>query len=257
MTLQDATVLIVDDEPALLTIFSGWFERSGSRVLNAENGVIALDLLDQHKVDLIISDIRMPVMDGIELARRVGQNGGYLPKIVFVSGFADLDDRESYAIGVEARLEKPISRKSLIDVARRCLTTQEERWTELPDLAPRRSFSTRYDSIATACAASLLAFGRGGICIRTHFAGEAGEPINLMLSDLAERQHILGQAVVRWCAPKEGLLGVEIIHIAEESMAFSLTVFGAHQENSFIPSAPAPRPVPTSFAGMSEMPRDS
>ena len=59
MQLKDATVLIVDDEPVLCEIKSAWLTRLVGRVLVANNGAEALEVLAANPVDLVITDIRM------------------------------------------------------------------------------------------------------------------------------------------------------------------------------------------------------
>lgn len=126
MNLAEATVLVVDDEPQLRTIFGVWFEREGCRVLLAQNGAQALELIEQHHVHLVISDIRMPVMDGIEMARRIKARSGDAPAILFVTGFGDIDDRDLGGIGVSKRLNKPILRQVLVEAARECLLAKDK-----------------------------------------------------------------------------------------------------------------------------------
>ncbi|HEX8852778.1 MAG TPA: response regulator, partial [Pyrinomonadaceae bacterium] len=67
-----ANLLIVDDEPGMRQLLSHVFGRgAGHAVRSAENGAKALELLRAEPADLIISDVRMPDMNGIELLRRV------------------------------------------------------------------------------------------------------------------------------------------------------------------------------------------
>jgi two-component system KDP operon response regulator KdpE len=141
MKLKDAVVLIADDETGLLRIFRMWFEREGCRVLTAENGREALQLATDNHVDVLVSDIRMPVLDGIELAKRLNATGTYLPKIIFVSGFTDLSEREAYALGAQAMLAKPIRRAELVSAVDRSLMDLEERWRQ-PRPRPRKPSST-------------------------------------------------------------------------------------------------------------------
>ena len=106
MELKYATVLVVDDESMLLDIFSEWLEEEHCRVLTAGDGAAALQILRDHHVDVIVSDVRMPVMDGILLLKnlttyvRMSQSD-YPPKMIFISGFTDLEPREAYHLGVE------------------------------------------------------------------------------------------------------------------------------------------------------------
>src|SRR5258708_14909894 len=69
MHLKDATILLVDDEPDLRTIIAEWFKREGSRVLVAEDGAEALNIIQANHGDVVVSDVRKPVIHGITLLK--------------------------------------------------------------------------------------------------------------------------------------------------------------------------------------------
>jgi CheY-like chemotaxis protein len=120
MDLKGATILVADDELDLLEILRRWLEREGAQVLTAANGEAALALLAKNKVDAIVSDVRMPVMDGVEFARRVTAGADH-PPILFVSGFADIDQKACAELGITALLPKPVRRQDILDAVRRVL----------------------------------------------------------------------------------------------------------------------------------------
>lgn len=68
------SILVVDDNPMDRRVASALLEAEGWETLNAENGQIALDLLERHRPDLILSDIQMPVLGGLELTQRMAQD---------------------------------------------------------------------------------------------------------------------------------------------------------------------------------------
>jgi two-component system, response regulator YesN len=76
-------------------------------------------MLTSNHVDMVISNVRMPKMDGIELAKRLKKLARYFPKIIFISGFADIDERDCYDLGIETKLAKPIRRDTLVSAVRR------------------------------------------------------------------------------------------------------------------------------------------
>jgi len=84
----DETILVVDDELALLDMSSEIVRQKGYRVLSANTAAQAIDLLKKEKVDLLLSDIVMPEMDGYQLAAFVQTNYPET-KIQLVSGFSD------------------------------------------------------------------------------------------------------------------------------------------------------------------------
>lgn len=87
-TRGDETILLVDDERALLTVTKETLSRNGYHVLTAESGKLALDILSQHSVDIMISDVIMPEMDGYQLASTVKENNADI-KILLASGFTE------------------------------------------------------------------------------------------------------------------------------------------------------------------------
>src|ERR1700741_1696376 len=132
MELKQSSILIVDDEPFLREIMGGWLARVAGQVFSAGNGVQALEVLADNKIDLILSDIRMPVMDGLTLLKKIKETRVQTPEVIFLSGFSDVPLREAYDMGAEAILEKPISREELLDIAKRALTGAEELWGNPP-----------------------------------------------------------------------------------------------------------------------------
>ncbi len=105
-------VLLAEDELLLRMSAARGLERLGYRVRQAADGEAALARLEEGRPDLLISDIRMPGLDGIELARRARQRHPGLP-VLLVTGYADEAARAAVpALGV-AVLEKPFTLKSL------------------------------------------------------------------------------------------------------------------------------------------------
>jgi DNA-binding NtrC family response regulator len=88
MPSRQRTILVVDDDPAMLLTAAANIELAGYRVLEAESGDRALDLVrERDDIDLILSDIRMPGKNGIELYREVKQLRPGLP-VIMMTAFA-------------------------------------------------------------------------------------------------------------------------------------------------------------------------
>jgi len=235
MNLKDATVLIVDDEVGLLRIFKKWFEREGCHVLTTENGYDALENLKRSPIDVIISDVRMPKMDGIELAGRVKQMRRCFPRIIFLSGFAGIDERECCDLGIEFKLEKPIRHQNLVSTARTCLTGRDELWREPSGAAADTIFDRVFENLRGAQAQGLIAFGYGGICVHSGLAVHAGDRIALNLQFTADRHAIAGEGVVRWTARDEQQIGIKITYIDEPNRAWLVDLAERNETVSFIP----------------------
>ncbi len=107
------TILVVDDDAGQRDLLAGFLERSGYPVITAASGGEALELLGGHAVGLLISDVRMPGMGGLELMRRVRSLHADLP-VLMVTGYAGIRDAvEAMRDGALDYLEKPIDLEEL------------------------------------------------------------------------------------------------------------------------------------------------
>lgn len=108
MPLTEATLLVVDDEQAIRDSIVAYLEDSGYDVLEAENGQQALALFEKKSPDLIICDLRMPVMDGLSLLRRIMELTDEVPVIVVSGAGVMTDVVEALRLGASDYLMKPI-----------------------------------------------------------------------------------------------------------------------------------------------------
>lgn len=118
------TLLVIEDETALRRGIADYFTDSGYRVLTAENGKAGLELFRQESVDLVFTDLRMPVMGGHELLDELGRLSPATPVIV-ISGIGDVKDAiEALRRGAWDYLVKPVHDLDALEhLARRALET--------------------------------------------------------------------------------------------------------------------------------------
>lgn len=241
MQLKDATVLIVDDEPVLCEIKSAWLTRLVGRVLVASNGAEALELMAVNHVDLVITDIRMPGMDGVTLLKKITASGKPQPRVIFVTGFSDFEARDAYDLGADAILEKPMGRDDLLQFVKRSLTTRHELWRTPMDVMPASVLHSSFAGLATAQQEQKIAFGRGGFCIAVSHHLQEG-PIGVLLEFREERNVLQGQGIVRWVSPAEGLAGIELLYVAPASCEWVVELAERNEIATYIPRSPsAPR----------------
>jgi CheY-like chemotaxis protein len=234
MLLKNALILIVDDEPELLEIMAEWFRREGCNVLSAENGAEALRLLQTNHVDVVVSDIHMPVMDGVTMLQKIKSTCIYLPSVILISGFYDIDPREAYELGAEVMMSKPIERKPLLSAVARILTTREDLWCLPPADKADAVLLADFESLAAALTRGLIAFGRGGFCIHSTLQLAEG-PVDLLLDFHADHRRVTGQGIVRWSDFAEAQIGVEITHLDDASRPWILSLTEPNKSASFIP----------------------
>lgn len=106
-------ILVVDDEPALRELANQILTHFGYKVLTAKSGKAALNLLANHTVELVLSDVIMPSMDGYQLAAQVAKQYPSI-KIQLASGFSDNRHRKSDLQLKQNILNKPYSSKELL-----------------------------------------------------------------------------------------------------------------------------------------------
>ena len=106
-------ILVVDDEKAIRELIQEGVERSGYECSVASEALEGLKILEEKRIDVVITDIMMPGMDGIELAKRVKK--GYDADVIVITGFIeDYSYSNVIDIGVSDFLEKPLSIHELI-----------------------------------------------------------------------------------------------------------------------------------------------
>jgi CheY-like chemotaxis protein len=84
-------ILVVEDEPVIRELMAILLEEEGYAVRQACDGLEALQMVDQHPVDLILSDVKMPRLDGASLARQLRTRDDPLPVILMSAVYAEVD----------------------------------------------------------------------------------------------------------------------------------------------------------------------
>lgn len=112
--LNGYKILIVDDEEDLREILSEEFSLQGATVFTAKNGRDAFDIAIRENPHVILSDVRMPGGDGVELLQRVRAVYDTTPPHIFLlTGFSDLKPEQAVEMGSQGLLSKPFSLKQL------------------------------------------------------------------------------------------------------------------------------------------------
>jgi len=168
-------ILLVEDEPASAEYLAGVLRRDlpGMEVAGiAENGEEALRIIRQERVDIVVTDIKMPVMDGLELAEAVRTSWPMIP-VVIVSGYELFEyAKTALRFGVSDYLLKPVKARELAECLER--------------VALRLEYSRRARKALGAAAAQADAGGEG---VFSDAPGpvELRAQVNLLLSEYEER----------------------------------------------------------------------
>jgi hypothetical protein len=180
----------------------------------------------------------MPVMDGVTLVRRLGETARALPKIVFVSGFGDVDHREMYALGVEAFVAKPFDRSELLSVLEKAVAERSTLWQTEMSQPPRQSLFLEVRHMDATASPNTIGLGRGGVSVCTP---DSEHPslgkiaFRLLLADSATE--IAGQGLVRWSSRGDCKAGIEFAYLDPACRAALTEAILSAAPRSFIPGS--------------------
>lgn len=126
--MVDTQVLIVDDDRTIVRLCQRLLERASYRVLTVMDPHQALKIIEQHKIDLLLSDIRMPAMDGFELISRAKKLQPDLPVLV-MTGYGSIENAiQALHRGVDGLILKPFeSTAELVQTVERVLEENRQR----------------------------------------------------------------------------------------------------------------------------------
>jgi len=119
--LTGATILIVDDDPCALRVLERVLEKEGCEVLAETSGWAALSTVRRYHVDLVLLDLRMPGMDGLEVLKQLVKANRLLP-VLMMTGYCHVETaQEARRLGACDYLAKPLSTRLLRQAVRETL----------------------------------------------------------------------------------------------------------------------------------------
>ncbi|MBX3126123.1 MAG: sigma-54-dependent Fis family transcriptional regulator [Polyangiaceae bacterium] len=125
MLPEKKQILVVDDEPNLRKVLAAQLARDGYDVHTAEDGEQALALLRDHHIDLVITDLRMPRIDGMELLRQAVEIDDTLP-VVMITAHGTVDNAvEALKTGAFDFITKPFDQSEVRAIVRKALRTRD------------------------------------------------------------------------------------------------------------------------------------
>ena len=120
-------ILIVDDDPNTLEILRRWLNREGYATVSADNGPACLQVLGKEHVDVIVLDVMMPGMDGLQVCERLRESEAWrgIP-VMLLTAKDDLETRSrGMMLGVSEYLTKPVNKLELFARLRAQLHSRE------------------------------------------------------------------------------------------------------------------------------------
>lgn len=141
MNNSDVRILVVDDENSLREMLTVLLQRQGYRVDCAQDGLVALERISEHSYDLIISDIKMPKMNGIDLLRRLREQNDEIT-VIMITAFSSTEEAvEAMKLGAYDYITKPFRNDEIRLVVRKAL---EQRELKRENLQLKQRLAERY-----------------------------------------------------------------------------------------------------------------
>lgn len=113
--MKEFTVLVVDDEDEFRELTSKRLARRGLNVFSAEGGIKALEMIDRQRIDVVLLDVKMPGMDGIETLHKIREHKPLI-EVVLLTGHASVNSGiEGMKLGAFDYLMKPIELEPLLE----------------------------------------------------------------------------------------------------------------------------------------------
>lgn len=109
------TILIAEDSASVRKFISLALKIKGYTLITAEDGMVALEKLAHHKIDMLVTDLNMPNVDGLKLIRTIRQDPEYkeLPIVILSSLSKEEDINEGLSAGADSYLIKPFNTKKI------------------------------------------------------------------------------------------------------------------------------------------------
>ena len=122
------TILIVDDEPSIVIPLQFLMERNGYRVLVAQSGERALEIIEAEKPRAVLLDIMLPGINGFDVCRMVRENRKLeQPRIILVTAMGhQVNKAKGLALGADAYITKPFSNEAIVSKVKELLDCTDE-----------------------------------------------------------------------------------------------------------------------------------
>ena len=234
-------ILVVDDENDLRDIVASEFDFMGAKVFQAENISVAQKLFEENKIDLIVSDIRMPGGTGIDLLDNLKKKDVENPPVILITGFADITVEDAFDKGAEALMNKPFKLDDLIQQAVRFTSPKADRYIDKPAAVGEISYSSAKTLDETMKEKDLL-IGRGGVSGAFDLKGKRADvgqiyDFSFAFSDMT----LKGTVVCRWSKFLDGAenmtaLGLEFQSMDESTLKTLSKIWQGEILKPFIPA---------------------
>jgi DNA-binding response OmpR family regulator len=141
--MSDQTILVVDDEEAIAEAVKARLDSEGFNTLTAGDGPAAIELAREHHPDLVVLDLMLPGMDGLEVCKEL-QRDEWVPVLMLTAKTEEADKVAGFAVGADDYLTKPFSLRELV-IRVKAIIRRVDRIRSIPTTGPVESGSLEVD----------------------------------------------------------------------------------------------------------------
>ncbi|ACV27700.1 response regulator [Kangiella koreensis] len=122
---EQATILVVDDDSSIRWVLARALHNAEYKVISCDNGTEAIELVNTHQPNIVITDIQMSGMSGLELLEKLNQSHPSLP-VIMITAYADTDiGSQTHDLGAFDYLPKPFNINQVINICRKALDSRQ------------------------------------------------------------------------------------------------------------------------------------
>lgn len=195
-------ILVIDDDPLALKSVERFLKGRGYYVSAVCSGVEALEQIKSHSFDFIISDIRMPQMNGIETLQRIREIHHPLPAVIMIGDSADESYRQSSSLGIVGYLYKPFELEELLNIIEKGVQKQPKERRTHPrigvSLPIRLKFLGVNQDSQQESDAEVSNLSEGGICFITKKRFSSDESLEIIFDSPLPSKPIGIEAKILW-----------------------------------------------------------
>ena len=118
-------ILVIDDEPRLLQVIESFLSLEGFAVMCAQSAEAGLRLLADEAPNIVVIDINMPGIDGLEVCRRIKSRAPHIPVLIFSGRGSERDRERAHAAGASDFVQKPFNLQELVGLIRHHMTVEK------------------------------------------------------------------------------------------------------------------------------------
>lgn len=192
-------ILLVDDEEDILEALSFNLEANGFRVSTAGSGNQAFELFQKREFDAVVTDIKMPDGNGVELLKNIKRVRPLFPVVSFVTGYSNLSLQDAYHLGASSTFPKPFKFEDLKNKIEWSVMPVDLKWSKPLEDEVSGEIQSRGE----------CTLGSGGACIEVQV--ESQLKIGSVISFNIESPvgPVVGKGWVRWISDAEKMMGLE------------------------------------------------